>query len=145
MFTLPPSWGFLCTSPTQQIKRTECYVLGTPSTQGSQYLTLSTSPVLTTGDTSSTTTTGLTNHILTGIVLSSGLPYVRWRFTVICNQAMTLYLYMKLSYRLCLLPDLYYVLYIIKKKDITYFIYFLVEQQRNKHCHNTCISPSYHQ
>ena len=52
-------------------------------------------------------------------------------------------------YRLSLLPDLYYVLYIIKiclnKNKYNYILYFFVEQQRNKHCHYTCISPSHHQ
>ena len=56
--------AFLFTSPTQQTKRTECCVLGTPTTQQSRYRTLSTSAVLTTGATSSTTTAGLISHIM---------------------------------------------------------------------------------
>ena len=47
---------------------------------------LSTSPVLTTGDTSSTTTTGPILHILMGILIMPGIPSVKLRFTVIHDQ-----------------------------------------------------------
>ena len=80
--TLFYSWDSLCTSPTQQTKRTECCVLGTPTTPEPRYLILPTSPVLTTGDTSSTTTTGLILRILRGILITPGLNSVKWKCTV---------------------------------------------------------------
>ena len=51
-----------------QAKKTECCVSGTPTTPKPPYLILSTSHVLTPGDTSSTTTTELTNRFLMGIL-----------------------------------------------------------------------------
>ena len=47
-----------------------------------RYLILSTSPVLTTGDTSSTTTTGLILRILRGILYTTTMSSVKWKFTV---------------------------------------------------------------
>ena len=60
----------LSTSPTQKTKRTECCVIETPTTSEPQYLIQSTSPVLTTGDRSSTTTTGLIYRNLRDITLT---------------------------------------------------------------------------
>ena len=88
--TLGTSWDSLYTSPTQQTKRTECCVLGTPTTPGSRYLTLSTSPVLTTGDTSSTITTGLILRILRGILITPFLDSVKWKCTVRTLQGFTI-------------------------------------------------------
>ena len=82
MITLGCSWDSLSTSPTQQTKRTECCVLGTPTTPKPRYLILSTSAVLTTRDTSSTTTTGLILRILRGILSTLGLISVKWKCTV---------------------------------------------------------------
>ena len=82
MFILRISWDFLCTSRKQQTKRTECCVLRTPTTAEPRYLILSTSPVLSTGDTSSTTTTGLILHILRGILMTPLLNSVKWKCTV---------------------------------------------------------------
>ena len=65
------------TSPTQQTKKTECCVLGTQTTPEPQYLILSTSPVLTTGDTSSTTTTELTLPILRDILITPIMDFVK--------------------------------------------------------------------
>ena len=76
------TWDSLSTSPTQPTKRTECCVLGAPTTQDAQYPILSTSPVLTTGDTSSTTTTGLIPRILRGIFVQQPSPFVRLKCTV---------------------------------------------------------------
>ena len=81
--TIPADFSAIqFTSPTQQTKRTECCALGTPSTQEPRYLILSTSPVLTTGDTSSTTTTGLTGRILRGIIQTPSISSVKWKCTV---------------------------------------------------------------
>ena len=80
--TLPDSWATPSTSPTQQTRRTGCCVLGTSSTPQPQYLTLSTSPVLTTGDTSSTTTTGLILRILRGILFTPTVSYVKLKSKV---------------------------------------------------------------
>ena len=91
-------WDFLSTSPTQQTKWTECCVLGTPTTPEPRYLILSTSPVLTTGDTSSTTTTGLILRILRGILVSPTLTFVKWKCTVrnpICPDRTLIMLVMK--------------------------------------------------
>ena len=77
------SWDFLCTFPTQQTKRTECCVLGTPFTLKPQYLILSTSPVLTTGNTSYITKTELILPIqLMGIHRTHSMNYVNWRCLV---------------------------------------------------------------
>ena len=69
--------AILFTSPTQQTKRTECCVLGTPATPELRYLILSTSPVLTTGDTSSTTTTELTLPIPRDILITPIMNFVK--------------------------------------------------------------------
>ena len=82
ILSLGSSWDSLSTSPTQQTKMTECCVLGTPSTPEPRYLILSKSPVLTTGDTSSTTTTELILRILRGILMAPTLPSVKWKCTV---------------------------------------------------------------
>ena len=82
ILTLEFSLDSLSTSPTQQSKRTECCVLETPTIPEQQYLILSTSPVLTRGDTSSTTTTGLIVRILKGILMTPGLTSVKWKCTV---------------------------------------------------------------
>ena len=82
MITPVGSWATPSSSPTQQINRTECCVLGTPTTPQPPYLTLSTSPVLTTGDTSSTTTTGLTGRILKGILITPIMNSVNWKCLV---------------------------------------------------------------
>ena len=82
MFTLRISWDSLSTSPTQQTKRTESCVLGTPTTREPRYLILSTSPVLTTGDTSSTTTTELVLRILRGMMIMPSISSVKWKYTV---------------------------------------------------------------
>ena len=74
------AWDSLCISLTLLTDRKECCVLGTPATPGARYLILSTSSVLTTGDTSSTTTTGLILRILMGILVT--LIYVKLKFTV---------------------------------------------------------------
>ena len=84
------SWDFPCTSPTQQTKRTECCVLGTPSTPEPRYLIPSTSYVLTTGDTSSTTTTELTGRILKGLTMPLRWAYVKLKCTVRTLQGFTL-------------------------------------------------------
>ena len=55
------------TSLTHHTKKMGCCVLGTPTTPELQYLIQSTSPVLITGDTSSTTTTELKIRILMSI------------------------------------------------------------------------------
>ena len=68
----------------------EYCVLGTSTTPEPRYLILSTSPVLTTGDTSSTTTTGLTVSILRGIIIPPVLDSVKWRCTVWILYALTL-------------------------------------------------------
>ena len=83
-------WASLSTSPTQQTKRTECCVLGTPTTPEPRYLILSTSLVLTTGDTSSTTTSGLILRILWGILVTLGLEFVKLKCTVRILQGFTL-------------------------------------------------------
>ena len=70
------------TSPTQQTKRTECCVLGTPTTPEPRYLILSTSPVLTTGDTSSTTTTELILRIPRGIQNTPTANFAKWKSMV---------------------------------------------------------------
>ena len=76
--TIPADFSAIpFTSPTQQTKRTECCALGTPSTQEPRYLILSTSPVLTTGDTSSTTTTGLVLLILRDILCTLIMNFVK--------------------------------------------------------------------
>ena len=90
MFSLGGSWDFLSTYPTQQTKRTECCVLGTPSTPEPRYLTVSTSPVLTAGDTSSTITTELTGRILRGILVLPTMNCVIWKCTVIRTQILLL-------------------------------------------------------
>ena len=82
MCSLSGSWDSLCTSPTQQTKRTECSVLGTPSTPEPRYLILPTSAVFITGDTSFTTTTELILRILKGILVLPTLNYVNWKCTV---------------------------------------------------------------
>ena len=76
------AWDSLCISPTLLTDRTECCVLGTPATPGAQYLILYTSTVLTTGDTSSTTTPGLIPRILMGILVTLVMIYVKLKFTV---------------------------------------------------------------
>ncbi|XP_078327880.1 uncharacterized protein LOC111134172 [Crassostrea virginica] len=81
MYTLWISLNSLSTSPTQQTKRTECCVLGTVTTQEPRYLILSTSPVLTTGDTSSTTTTELILRILRDTIVTPGMSSVKWKYT----------------------------------------------------------------
>ena len=82
MFTLWNSWGSLSTFQTQQTKRTECCVLRTHTTPEPRYLILSTSAVLTTGDTSSTTTAGLILRIRRGILFTPGFHSVKWKCTV---------------------------------------------------------------
>ena len=77
------SLDFLSTYQIQQTKRTECCVLGTPTTPKPQSLILSISLVLTTGDTSCTTTTELILRILMGILIMPGANSVKLRFTVI--------------------------------------------------------------
>ena len=69
-------------SQTRQAKRTVCCVLGIPTTLQPQYLILSTSTVLTTVDTSSTTTTELILRILTGIPSMPTVYCVKWKFMV---------------------------------------------------------------
>ena len=76
------AWDSLCISLTLLTKRTECCVLGTPTTPEPRYLILSTSRVLTTGDTSSTTTTELILSILRGIPFTLVMIYVKLKFTV---------------------------------------------------------------
>ena len=89
--TIPADFSAIpFTSPTQQTKRTECCVLGTPATPELRYLILSTSPVLTTGDTSSTTTTELILRILRDILMSPGIPSVKWKYTVRSMQILLL-------------------------------------------------------
>ena len=63
-------------------KRTECCVSGTPTTSDQQYLILSTSHVLTPGDTSSTTTIELTNRSLMGILRMLTMTSVKWKYMV---------------------------------------------------------------
>ena len=82
MFTLDISWDSLCTSPTQQTKRTECCVIGTPCSPEPRYLTLSTSLVLTTEDTLSTTTPELTVRIQVDIQILLAVIFVKWKSTV---------------------------------------------------------------
>ena len=82
MFTLDITWDSLCTSPTQQTKRTECCVIGTPCSPEPRYLTLSTSPVLTTGDTLSTTTPELIVRIQVDIQILLAVIFVKWKSTV---------------------------------------------------------------
>ena len=82
ILTPADSSASLSTSPTQQTKRTECCVLGTTTTLEPQYLILSTSPVLTTGDTSSTTTTGLILPILMSILYTPTMNFVKLKCTV---------------------------------------------------------------
>ena len=92
------SWDFLCTFQTQQRKRTECCVLETPISPEPRYLILSTSPVLTTGDMSSTTTTELILRILRDILSTPGFPYVKCKCTVrnpICSDRTLIMLLMK--------------------------------------------------
>ena len=82
MKTLADSLATLSSSPTQQTKRTGCCVLGTPATPEPRYLILSTSPVLTTGDTSSTITTGVIPRILRDILGTPTVTSVKWKCTV---------------------------------------------------------------
>ena len=82
-------------------KRTECCVLGTPTTPEPRYLILSTTPVLTTGDTSFTTTTGLILRILRGILMPPGFSSVKWKCTVrnpICPDNPTTSISLKLTF-----------------------------------------------
>ncbi|XP_078330393.1 uncharacterized protein LOC144624461 [Crassostrea virginica] len=76
------AWDSLCISLTLLTKRAECCVLGTPTSPEPPYLILSTSPVLTTGDTSSTITTGLILRILRGIPFMLVMIYVKLKFMV---------------------------------------------------------------
>ena len=80
--TVGSSWDSLSASQTRQTKRTDCCVLVTPNTLEPRYLILSTSPALTTEDTSSTTTAGLIHRILRGILCTPGLASVKWKCTV---------------------------------------------------------------
>ena len=77
----------------------ELCVLETPSTQYAKYPNLSTSPVLTTGDMSSTTTTGLILRIVMGIPVLSLLICVKWRFTVRSMQILFLCYWAHVTYR----------------------------------------------
>ena len=76
------AWDSLCISLTLLTKRAECCVLGTPTSPEPPYLILSTSPVLTTGDTSFTTTTELILRILRGIPFMLVMIYVKLKFMV---------------------------------------------------------------
>ena len=76
--TIPADFSAIqFTSPTQQTKRTECCALGTPATPEPRYLILSTSPVLTTGDTSSITTAELIFRILRGTLCTLIMNFVK--------------------------------------------------------------------
>ena len=76
ILTPPDFWASQFTFPTQQTKKTESCVLGTPDTPESRCLILSTSPVLTTADSSCTTTTGLILPTLMDIQHTPIMNYV---------------------------------------------------------------------
>ena len=81
-FTVDYFLGFPSTYRTQRIKRTGFCVFETTFTQEPQYLILLTSPALTTGDTSSTTTTELILRILRGMMIMPSISSVKWKYTV---------------------------------------------------------------
>ena len=82
MIKLGTFLDFPCTYPTQRTLWMEFYVLRTKTTPEPQYLILSTSPALTTADTSSTTTTEPITRSLMAILLMLTMTSVKWRFLV---------------------------------------------------------------
>ena len=69
------------TSPTQRTKTKGFSVSGLPTTPEPRYLILSTSPVLTMGNTSFTTTTGII--VLLGIQLMPTMNSTNWKYMVL--------------------------------------------------------------